>query len=50
MTDNWQILSSRVRFADVVKLGHLYVVGCSLLSDVRLLLPTLPHVWARPRT
>lgn len=43
-----QILGSRVRLAEVVKPDYLYVVGCSLWSDVKIMLPTLPHVWARP--
>lgn len=50
MTGDWQILGSRGRLAEVVKLDYLYVVACSLWSYVKIPLPTLPHVWARPGT
>jgi len=48
MTGHWQILgSSRVPLAEMVKLDYLYVAGWSLWSDVKILLRTLPYMWAR---
>jgi len=48
MTGHWQILgSSRVPLAEMVKLDYLYVAGWSLWSDVKILLRTIPLVWAR---
>ena len=48
MTGHWQILgSSRVPMAEMVKLDYLYVAAWSLWSDVKILLRTLVHVWAR---
>ncbi len=48
MTGHWQILgSSRVPMAEMVKLDYLYVAGWSLWSDVKILLRTVAHMWAR---
>ena len=48
MTGHWQILgSSRVPMAEMVKLDYLYVAGWSLWSDVKILLRTVAHVFAR---
>ena len=48
MTGHWQILgSSRIPMAEMVKLDYLYVAGWSLWSDVKILLRTVAHMWAR---
>ncbi|HEY2653274.1 MAG TPA: exopolysaccharide biosynthesis polyprenyl glycosylphosphotransferase [Solirubrobacteraceae bacterium] len=48
MTGRWQILgSARVPLAEMIKLDYLYVTGWSLWSDVKILLRTIPYVFAR---
>jgi lipopolysaccharide/colanic/teichoic acid biosynthesis glycosyltransferase len=48
MTGHWQILgSARVPLAEMIKLDYLYVAGWSLWVDVKILLRTIPYVFAR---
>jgi exopolysaccharide biosynthesis polyprenyl glycosylphosphotransferase len=48
MTGHWQILgSSRIPLHEMVEIDYLYIVNWSLWSDVKILLRTLPHVFAR---
>jgi len=48
MTGPWQILgSARVPLHEMVKLDYLYVAGWSLWIDVKILLRTIPYVFAR---
>ena len=48
MTGNWQIADSgRVPLQEMVKIDYLYVAGWSLWLDLKILLRTVPHVFAR---
>jgi lipopolysaccharide/colanic/teichoic acid biosynthesis glycosyltransferase len=48
MTGNWQIAGSgRVPLQEMVKIDYLYVAGWSLWLDLKILLRTIPHVFAR---
>jgi exopolysaccharide biosynthesis polyprenyl glycosylphosphotransferase len=48
MTGQWQIFgSARVPLEDMVKLDHLYVSNWTLWGDVKILLRTVPYVFAR---
>jgi exopolysaccharide biosynthesis polyprenyl glycosylphosphotransferase len=48
MTGQWQIAgSSRIPLEDMVKLDHLYVSNWTLWGDVKILLRTVPYVFAR---
>ena len=45
ITGLWQVLGrTNIPFEEMVKLDYLYVTNWSLLSDVRLMLHTLPAV------
>jgi exopolysaccharide biosynthesis polyprenyl glycosylphosphotransferase len=48
MTGVWQVLgSARVPLDDMVKMDYLYRANWSLWLDVKILLRTFAHVWAR---
>jgi lipopolysaccharide/colanic/teichoic acid biosynthesis glycosyltransferase len=47
MTGHWQIQGSRVPLAEMIKLDYLYVAGWSLWGDMKILLRTAAHVFAR---
>jgi exopolysaccharide biosynthesis polyprenyl glycosylphosphotransferase len=48
MTGVWQLLgSARVPLDDMVKMDYLYRANWSLWLDVKILLRTFTHVWAR---
>ncbi|HEY7961547.1 MAG TPA: sugar transferase [Solirubrobacteraceae bacterium] len=48
MTGHWQILGpARVPLREMVAIDYLYVANWSLWTDVKILLRTVPHVFAR---
>jgi len=47
MTGHWQIQGGRVPLAEMIKLDYLYVAGWSLWCDIKILLRTVSHVFAR---
>jgi len=48
MTGHWQVLgSTRLPLAEMIKLDYLYVASWSLWTDVKLLLRTVPYLFAR---
>jgi lipopolysaccharide/colanic/teichoic acid biosynthesis glycosyltransferase len=47
MTGHWQIQGARVPLAEMVKLDYLYIGGWSLWLDIKILLRTIAHVFAR---
>ena len=48
MTGQWQIAgSSRIPLEDMVKLDHLYVSNWTLWNDIKILLRTVPYVFAQ---
>ncbi len=47
MTGHWQIQGSRAPMAEMIKLDYLYVAGWSLWGDIKILLRTVAHVFAR---
>ncbi|HST54685.1 MAG TPA: exopolysaccharide biosynthesis polyprenyl glycosylphosphotransferase [Solirubrobacteraceae bacterium] len=48
MTGHWQILGpSRVSLREMVAIDYLYVANWSLWKDIKILLRTVPHVFAR---
>jgi exopolysaccharide biosynthesis polyprenyl glycosylphosphotransferase len=48
MTGQWQIAgSARVPLHEMVKIDYLYVAGWSLWEDLKILLRTVPYVFAR---
>jgi lipopolysaccharide/colanic/teichoic acid biosynthesis glycosyltransferase len=48
MTGDWQILGNpRVPLHDMVGIDYLYVANWTLWSDVKILLRTIPYVFAR---
>lgn len=48
MTGHWQILgSARIPLHEMVKVDYLYVTNWSLWNDVKILIRTVPYVFAR---
>jgi exopolysaccharide biosynthesis polyprenyl glycosylphosphotransferase len=48
MTGHWQLLGpARVPLREMVAIDYLYVANWSLWADVKILLRTVPHVFAR---
>jgi exopolysaccharide biosynthesis polyprenyl glycosylphosphotransferase len=48
MTGHWQILgSARIPLEDMVRIDYLYVTNWSLWLDIKILLRTIPYVFAR---
>jgi len=48
MTGHWQVLgSARIPMAEMVGIDYLYVANWSLWTDVKILLRTVSHVFAR---
>ncbi len=48
MTGHWQVLGSgRIPLAEMVKIDHLYVANWSLWLDLKILIRTVIHVFAR---
>jgi len=47
MTGHWQIQGERAPLAEMIKLDYLYVAGWSLWGDIKILLRTSLHVFAR---
>jgi lipopolysaccharide/colanic/teichoic acid biosynthesis glycosyltransferase len=48
MTGHWQVLgSARIPLEEMVRIDYLYVTNWSLWLDVKILLRTVPYVFAR---